>query len=138
MKYNELKKRIRYVALAATPVPFLDIVANYKLFVSELHRYVQVFGLDKEFVPSVPRLKNVLSKTKESKMNWKVFLSQNLAHTYYCVRWTITVGSFLPVFGSMIPGSSNAYLYGSFLNKHLDELKEDALTVYWHFNTKDK
>lgn len=57
MKYNELKKRIRYVALAATPVPFLDIVANYKLFVSELHRYVQVFGLDKEFVPSVPRLK---------------------------------------------------------------------------------
>lgn len=149
-KYNSLKKRVIGVTvgtsiISAVPVPGLDMAINFGILVNEVRHYINVFGLSrdhleslKDFDHSLLKRRDFLSKSITSGVLINIIKQDlgNLAAMAVVVTASSFLDIFLPIVGSVISSVATAATVNRFLCGVLDDLRQDALTVYIHIQQK--
>ncbi|CAC5389041.1 unnamed protein product [Mytilus coruscus] len=138
-KYQKLKSRVRIVsvgaaAISAEPIPIIDLAINLHLMISELHHYIDTFGISMDKIESLP------SEVKERLSVWSVltksgtalavFITQQIGKAAAVAVIESIADLFIPVIGSLISAPTTFLVVKDFLNKYLDQMKEDAIVVY--------
>ena len=144
-KYNMLKERIWKVsmasaAVAATPVPGLDVVLNVALICHEIWLYHTTFGFGQDIVKEI--LKNdYLGKKLSASSIIKIEAASKAMQTFVILQLgklgtLMAIESALdfifPVLGSIVSGATAFAVTRSLLTRILDGCRDDAKLVYSH------
>lgn len=138
LKYKTLKKRIFLsttvsAGVAAIPIPGVDVFANIAILVEEVLHYMSVFGLDKKKLDTLKgfdrkQLKCAGFLVPGADMAKVVFSQLGKYATILAVESVADI--FLPIFGSIISAGTSAVFTYRYLNKTLDDFRQDAVIVY--------
>jgi GTP-binding protein EngB required for normal cell division len=139
-KHKMLKARLVKVtalaaSIAATPVPGVDVVANFALLAKEVGHYMHVFEVQQEFVNSLKDFDQSLLKcrsllTPTFKMIPFIIVKLGTYATVLIAQsWLDLI---LPFFGSVISAATASWGTYTFLDDMLQDLKHDAMLIHGH------
>lgn len=140
LKYKVLKKRMKLAsvaaaAIAATPIPGIDVAANIGLLVEEINHYIDFFGLSKKKMAALTSFER--SSLKCNKIlfpgaDMAVFVISRLGFYATIMIAENVLDIFLPFVGSLISAATSGAITYTFLKSILKDIKGDAIVVHQH------
>lgn len=140
LKYKVLKNRIKKVsvgaaAIAAIPIPGVDIALNIALLVEEMSHYINFFGLSNKKMKELESFDTSQLKCRKILIpgaDMAVFVTVRLGSYISIMAVENVLDLFLPILGSAISGATAAAVTYNFLNSILKDIRDDANVVYKH------
>ena len=139
-KHEMLKKRLVLTCAiaagaAALPLPGADIAVNTVLMARETSHYMHVFGIDKEKVEALQNFDHSLLKCGSMwKPNFDIssFVIMQLGKYGTLMAAESVLEMFLPFVGSIISSVTAAAVTYKYLDRTLQDAKDDAMLIYEH------
>ncbi|CAC5394056.1 unnamed protein product [Mytilus coruscus] len=137
-QYKTLRKRIKFATasaavITATPLPRLDFIANIGILVEEVKHYINVFGLDDKILDTLTGLdRRQLKCTRflvTGKELSKLIIAQ-LGKYAAILAVDSAVDFILPIIGSVMSAGTSSVVTYRYLNRTLDDFRDDARFVY--------
>jgi GTP-binding protein EngB required for normal cell division len=139
-KHKMLKARLVKVTalaagIAATPVPVVDVAANFALLSKEVGHYMHVFEVQPEFLNSLKDFDQSLLKCRSlftptfKMIPFIPFKLGTYATLLISQSWLDLI---LPLVGSVVSPATAAWATYTFLDDMLQDLKHDAMLIHGH------
>ncbi|CAC5387738.1 unnamed protein product [Mytilus coruscus] len=138
LKYSMLKRRIKKVLVIAAgfgaiPVPGVDIALNIALLIEEVIHYIHCFGLSKYVLPASNSFDSSRFKFNKSRIpnaDIAAFIIFRLGFNATLMMAENVLDITFPIIRSLISGSASAVVSYTFLNRFLDDIRNDTIAIY--------